>query len=98
MKKTLIGLGSFIPFVTMMATAVICFSAMFKDNDSPEVIAAMIMSFVTVISCYAYIIGFIIHAVKNKEFSSNQKLIWAIVLYFLNVFAFPVYFFKYVKN
>jgi len=53
-----------------------------------------ILTILLVIGIWAEIIGFIIHAVKNKELKNNG--LWVALIYFFNIFIIPYYNLKYV--
>lgn len=49
-----------------------------------------------VIGIWAEIIGYIIHAVKNKNL--KNKVLWVILIYYLYIFVIPYYHLKYVNK
>ena len=51
------------------------------------------ITFILVIALWAEIIGFIIHAVKSDI---KDKILWALLIYFLNLFVIPYYNVKYI--
>lgn len=79
------------------------FGAIFSQNsyilesDSPLMYALLIVVILLVIVIWAEIIGFIVHAAKNKKLKKNNVL-WCILIYFLNVFIIPYYNLKHVWN
>ena len=42
------------------------------------------------------IVYLMIHVIKNEKFSSNQKAVWLVLIYMLNVFSIPCYAYKYL--
>lgn len=52
------------------------------------------ITILSVIEIWAEIIGFIIHAVKNKEL--NNKVLWCFMIYLFNFFLVPYYNLKHV--
>lgn len=100
MKHIGIGICSFLPFVSFFATLAVMISAAVSENPNDTVIAILVLplSILTVLSCYAYIIGFIIHAIKSRTLTTTQKCIWVLLVYLLNIFIFPIYYFKFIAK
>lgn len=89
--------------VIFMAIYGFLFGAIFSqnsyilENDSPMMYALLIIVLLLVIIIWAEIIGFIIHAVKNKKLKKNG-ILWCVLIYFLNIFIIPYYNLKHVWN
>ena len=67
------------------------------ESDSPMMYALLVLVLLLVIIIWAEIIGFIVHAAKNKKLKKNNVL-WCILIYFLNIFIIPYYNLKHVWN
>ena len=62
-------------------------------NETNFGIIMVFITFILVIALWAEIIGFIIHAVKSDI---KDKILWALLIYFLNLFVIPYYNVKYI--
>lgn len=65
-------------------------------------VGGMMVSFllilIGVIMCWVDIIWFIVLTCKRKDWDTSEKVIWSIVLYMLNIFVFPVYWYLYLRT
>jgi len=99
MKRRLLVLGSFVfslYILLMIPTVFIMLSFVNPDDEIPValrpiVVIALILEFLSVFGVCFFIIYDIIHIVRNKTFSSGAKVGWICAIWFLNVFAIPVY-------
>ena len=69
--------------------------------DAPpvrELIGIFSVAVLMGIASITAMIYFIVHAVNNKKVTSDERLIWILVIIFANVLAFPVYWFMRIKN
>lgn len=41
---------------------------------------------------------YVTHAVKNPRLSQEMRLVWIVILFFGNMFAFPVYWWLYLRS
>lgn len=62
-------------------------------NETNFGIIMVFITFILVIALWAEIIGFIIHVVKSDI---KDKILWALLIYFLNLFVIPYYNIKYI--
>lgn len=87
-------------FITLIAAAL--FSSWGSDPMSSfEVfvgLAMVALAFLAVILCFTVMILYIIKTVKSPYISADMKAVWCILLYMFNVFVFPVFWFKYIRN
>lgn len=64
------------------------------DEVTPAVgITCLLIELLGVIICWVDIIWFIVLTCRRKDWDANKKVIWSVVLYMLNVFVFPIYWF-----
>ncbi len=106
MKQKLLGLGSFIfPAYVVVAMVALMFLAPNVDPDAqipdkviPLLITGMIFLFLSVLGTWFFIIFDIIHAAKNPDFSGGAKAGWICAIWFLNIFAIPVYWMKHLRG
>lgn len=70
----------------------------FLDNVTNKflIVGVVVLTILLVIGIWAEIIGFIIHAAKNKRIKNPVG--WCFLIYFFNVFIIPYYNLKYVVN
>lgn len=106
MNKTLSAILSFAPLVLLIIACAGLFITSFAlgmDNELVggalvAMILILICEIVAVIATFGMMIWYIIKTCKNPNFTSGEKVLWVILLYMLNVFVFPVYWFMFVKN
>lgn len=56
------------------------------------------LSVLVVIAVYGVMIWLIVKTVKRQEMSTAVKAVWCLCLYWFNIFAFPVYWFVYIRK
>ena len=66
------------------------------NNFDESNVILLIPLVLSVVGIWAEIIGFIIHAAKNKGPKNN--VLWAFLIYFFNIFIIPYYNLKYFFN
>ena len=106
MKQKLLGLGSFLlPAYVIVAMAALIVLAPNIDPDArvpdkaiPFLTVGMVLLFVSVLGVWFFIIFDIIHAAKNPSLSGGAKAGWICALWFLNIFAIPVYWMKHLRR
>lgn len=111
MNSKKMGIIAFVPGISFVLTFVFMIigsiGMAFAETSGNEaamlilsvvMILAVICSFVAAIMAWVGIIWFIILACKNPTFDTTQKVLWCIGLYCLNVFIFPVYWAKYLRD
>lgn len=104
MKKAMSCLLSFLPGITLLISFISVFAITIMGADTMstgETVLALLMvliAFVAVILTYGVMIFYIVKACKNPALSGGMKALWIALLYCLNVFVFPVFWFMYIKN
>ncbi len=104
MKKILSCLLSFLPGILLLVSFITVFFFTLFGNDPMttfETLLALLMvglAFLAVILTYGVMIYYIVKACKNPQLSGGMKALWVALLYCLNVFVFPVFWFMYLKN
>ena len=104
MKKTIMGILSIAPIVLLALTFLMMIGGMVMTETASEdtgiviVILSTVVAFVSVILTWVDIIWFIIIACKKPGWNTENKVIWGLLLYFFNVFVFPVFWWKYIRN
>lgn len=102
MKKVLTGLLAFLPIILLVVSLVMIVAFMFtfaaeETLYGSELIFPIIMLAVIVLAViltYAAIITFVIMVFKDDSLSIGWKIGWGCLLYFFNVFVFPVFWFR----
>lgn len=51
----------------------------------------------TIILIFALMATYLVHLFRNDRLPSDRRILWAVVLLFFGVFAFPVYWWLYVR-
>ena len=104
MKKILSCLLSFLPGILLLITFITASFFTFLGNSpmtTLETLLALLMvglAFLAVILTYGVMIYYIVKVCKNPQLSGGMKALWVALLYCLNVFVFPVFWFMYLKN
>ena len=103
MRSKLYGIGSFVPGISIFTLVGIYFSKLLGDQAAVEsssetatMILLLFITFAAVILCWVYIITMMIHAAKHL--TGNRRILWLILIYMLNLFIFPVYWFCFMRN
>ena len=93
MKKTLTGIMAFAPLVLLVLTFVIPFAMIAAGDDLGMGLGifSMIVPVLCVLLTFVDIIWFIVIACRKSHWDTTQKVIWGIVLYCLNIVAFPFF-------
>ncbi len=86
---------SFAPIVLIIISFVGLFGASGPSSEINPVLgtAYVLLTLVGVIIGWVDIIWFIVLTCRRKDWDVNKKVIWSIVLYLLNFFVFPIYWF-----
>lgn len=85
----LIGIGAGLAY-TGLAEAV--------GNDNLYVLAitAMVIAFIALILTYVVMVMLIVKACQNPHFTENKKIVWGLILFLLNMFVYPIFWYKYI--
>ncbi len=105
MKKILTCIASVVPLLGMGIGAIMAFGSIIFLGEMMEDPVTTVLYFLGLaimmiggLMCWVDIVWFIVIAVKNKKLSDMQKLVWGIVLYMVNVLAFPVFWFMVIRK
>lgn len=104
MKKVLSCILSFIPAISLFISIASAIALSLKGDtyidpsDMYLVVLIFAITILAVVSCYAVMIFYMVKACKNPYLTTGTKVLWCVLLYFLNVFVFPVFWFIYLKN
>jgi hypothetical protein len=102
--RILIGIGTLWPpiyFVFFMASIGLSFVLFGKPSHKPPSID--VFKYLFPLHCFTMLLSFgltavyIVHAVRNAGLRQEMRLIWIIVLFMGNMFAFPVYWWLYLR-
>lgn len=108
MKKVLSCLLSFLPgvslFLALILMLIFSINATFTNTAVDMNVSSFIFIFLmmglcifSVIITFTVMVLYIIRAVKLPQLSSGMKLLWVFLLYYFNVFSYPVFWFLYIK-
>ena len=105
--KVLVGLLSILPVVGVFFYILFVLFMVFGDimafgqGGRPDIVEpdvfvpsfmiAFVILFIVSLGGLAVHIYLIIHAAKNKSFDDNTRLVWILILVFVNLLANPVY-------
>ncbi len=105
-KRILIGLATCWPLVAAVlfygALFISIFSAVgsFHGNgpDFPGgwFTFAAILIITTLVWIIVLLVGYIGHVYRNGQIESTMKLVWAVLIFFGNIFAMPIYWYIYI--
>lgn len=108
MKKVLTCIMSLLPLLTYGMTIVmmipLCFMAEYIDMSSNDmmgklILAALFVHLAWMIAImYFVMIRDIVTVCKNNEVKTETMAIWCVLLYFLNMWAFPVFWFMFDRK
>ena len=84
----------FIDLYSLLIGATLIDNLGWLENNLIVGIIFTLLIFALVIGIWTEIILFMIHAGKNKQIKNN--ILWAVLIYFLNIFIIPYYNLKYV--
>lgn len=97
-ESTWYGIGSFLPGILFLIPIGVAFIVTQREGEIlatyefPLMLVALLMAGLS----WFYIITMTIDAANHCE--DNVKIIWIILLYLMNVFVFPVYWFVCVRK
>ncbi|MBE5865494.1 MAG: hypothetical protein E7292_04655 [Lachnospiraceae bacterium] len=96
MKKTLIGIMSFAPIVLFAVSMIMLVIGMVMAETSGGdaglalAITACVVMFICVAVTWVDIVWFIIIACR-KDWPTDKKVVWGLLVYFLNMLVFPFF-------
>lgn len=106
MRKVFSFILSWVPLVTLFMGMLLFMPYYAADlngtgidmMDQTNLFVALVLIFIAVISVYAVMIWFMVKAYKDPSISKGMKVVWIAMLYTLNVFVFPIYWFAYIRK
>ncbi len=105
MKKALSCILSFLPLVLIALTLILFLVfGIFIGEGTLNVWQTIVMLFLVameligVLLALVLIVLYIIKACKNPNISTGMKVVWCLLIYNLNIFVFPVYWFLYIRK
>ena len=108
-KKIFIGILTVLPLV-FLVLYFITFISMFVGISSTistgdadglptfigSFVTAFLMIILTIIISFSMLIYYIIHIVNNKQFDSNQRLVWILVTVFAGIIGSCIYWYLHI--
>ena len=106
MKKVLSFILCILPFILFFGTTIPLLGVAMAEEmgTMPEEtlmgisIVLLIGAVLAVVAVYGVMIWLIVKVVKNPNLTTAVKVVWSICFYFLNIFAFPVYWFVHIRK
>ena len=93
MYKFFAGVMAFIPFVSIAVGLMVGFSGMFTQtgNEEHKLIFMFLSMAIGLLVGLIDIIWFAILTFRMPGWSKDKKIVWALLLYFINIPLFPVF-------
>ena len=94
-----LGIISVWPAVYFLSFMALMFGAVFGRDDSrfsSWFDAIFVVHLLTMLVMIGLLAFYVVHLFKNETMASDRRVLWAIVLFMGNAFAFPVYWYLYV--
>ena len=94
-----LGLISVWPAVYFLSFMVLMFNAVLGRNDArfeSWFDAVFVVHLITMLFIIGLLAFYVVHLFKNEAMASDRRVLWAIVLFMGNAFAFPVYWYLYI--
>jgi len=106
MKKVLTCILSIIPLIaTVIMTMAMVFlgiaseeGLLYGSSEDIAVLLLFLFMILYLIAMFGIMIYFIVISCKNPMLSTGMKVLWCFLHYQFNVFAFPVYWFLYIRK
>ena len=102
MNKNVLAIFSIIPLIAFIVIGAVYFSgaayeSTYKMSGSVAV-TCCIMFLLLFVFTWVDAIWFIIIACKKAEWSLEKKIVWAVVLYTLSMFVFPIFWWLHIRS
>jgi hypothetical protein len=105
--KIALGLATLWPILYVFVFIAFVFSMMFyfssfepgpADHQEPPVwfFAVFALHFLTIIWVFGLLAFYIVNVFRNDRVEKDKKVLWAVVLFFGNTLAMPVYWYLYI--
>lgn len=98
-SKIMIGTLTLLPWVTMAIFFVFVLGTIQGGGHDPELFKMVMgLHFAGVLSSLAMIVFYVVHVLRYNEriVEQNTKLLWALMIFFGNIMATPIYFWMYI--
>lgn len=106
MKRFWTGVLAILPSIIMLCSIILALyiytlPSSVRNETLPDsyfnlIISLVVIELISVFAVLAQIVIYIITIFKNTTFNSNKKALWIILIYFLNIFTIPIFWFLYV--
>ncbi|HEV7570668.1 MAG TPA: hypothetical protein VGQ21_04135 [Thermoanaerobaculia bacterium] len=105
--KLALAVASVWPFVWMLIFMMFVFGMMFFMSNHSEMsdrhqgmpLPVMLLfagHFLTMLFIFALTAFYIVYLFKTDRVPQDKKALWAVVLFFANIFAFPIFWYLYI--
>ena len=95
--KLLLGAATLWPFVYMFLFFILVFSMLFLGPGAERVMPfVFVLHMLTILLVLGLTVFYIVDIFKNERVEKDKKVLWAMVIFFGNMVAMPVYWYLYV--
>lgn len=102
-KKIILGIATFWPILYMVIFFLFVFSQFFTVFSSSEFegpptgfLIIFGLHFLTIVLLFILLFIYVRNVFKNERISQDKKALWAVVLFFGNFIAMPIYWYLYI--
>ena len=96
-KRLLLGAMTVWPLLYIFGfLAFVLFGIGGGDIDPTSMMLLMSVHMLSIFGIFGLMVYYVIHVMKNEALSTNKKVIWAICLVKLGIFAMPVYWYSHL--
>jgi hypothetical protein len=86
----------FIFMAYIFLSTFLAFNSSNANDTMPDFFIIFILHFFTILMSMALLIYYVINIFKNDRVKSDQKALWAIILFVGNMIAMPIYFYLFI--
>jgi len=98
-KSKLLAIGSVLfPICFLFIYVTFNIMGLFVNMEPPLVNVVIILLYLSIGGIWFFIIYYTVQAAQSQSFSRAAKAGWICALWFLSVFAIPVYWFRFVRQ
>lgn len=96
-KKEMWQVAAFFPWMIIFSFVIVHFSLGFTPIQYQSLFG-IIVWILFAVALFAIWLAFSMHAWANKSLFMNERLFWLWLVFFFNMFVYPVYWWKFIKN
>lgn len=96
-KKEIWQVAAFFPWMILLSFLIVHFTLGFTPIKNQSFFGITLWIFFA-IALFVIWLAFSMHAWVNKSLIINERLLWLYLFFFLNIFVYPIYWWKQIKN